>query len=186
MLNIKIRTNRAHTYLFFAAFILLFVPALSASTTWDWNYSSYLYTGSGTFTTQSTTTKQNGYTGYLINSMSGTWNSAIVQLLAPGNLGGNDNLVGTSKHELDGEGFTFKTAADEFNIYYSTGPSTGPLHGPGYEAYGVSGASDGGAAIFSASQIPELSTVALALPSLLLLALLARGPLRQSSVKLKV
>src|SRR5690242_8487036 len=68
----KSRLRYAPSLAAFGAFaVLACAPALRAGVIWNWSYSSDVYTGSGTFTTESTTSTQDGFTGYLITSMSG-------------------------------------------------------------------------------------------------------------------
>jgi hypothetical protein len=145
-----------------AAFaLLLSSPALHASTIWNWTYSSNIYSGSGTFTTDSITTSVGGFTGYLIESATGTWNGLPVTL-APNAFGGNDDLLGASSPFLDDNGATFMTSADSFNIYYN---------GFGYQAYGAIGAPDNANGQFfarvttptPAAATPEPGSIALVL-----------------------
>ena len=123
---------------------LLMAGPVSAQITWDWSYSSDLYTGSGTFVTQSSPSTSSDYTGYQATNMTGIWDGQQISgLLTAGSLAGNDNLIGASQPQLDGAGIAFASPVDQFNIYYT---------GDGYQAFGNVSAADSGMGSFSATQ----------------------------------
>jgi hypothetical protein len=122
--------------------------AAPATLLWNWSYQSNLYAGSGTFTTESTTTAgedtDSSFTGYLITSMSGDWNGLSVTLLAPGNLEANDNLL---------------SASDQFNLFCCDNSSSS-----NYRVLATVSPDDlSGTRTFSATQqvTPEPATTAL-------------------------
>jgi hypothetical protein len=105
---------------------------------WDWTYSSTVYSGSGTLSTDGVGNPQT------IETFTGTWNGeAITALLAPGNIGGNDNLLAAPPPQLDGSGLSFSTNSDQFNIFRVSAVN--------YGAFGFNGIFDGGTGLFSAT-----------------------------------
>lgn len=114
--------------LFFILGIAAFAISSQAQSTftWNWSYSSDLFSGSGTLTTQDhITTNTYGIfysgSGYLITGVTGTFNgSQITGLLGQGSIGNNDDyLLGASQPQLDGWGFSFSTTVTSFNIGYT-------------------------------------------------------------------
>lgn len=87
-------------------------------------------TGSGQLTaSDSSSTGWDGtYTGFLVSSITGTYDGSTITGLAPTNtFGGNDNLVNTSLDLLDGDGITFDVSPDVYgndvvNLYFG-GPA---------------------------------------------------------------
>lgn len=141
---------------------VLFSPALHASTTWNWSYSSNLYSGTGTFTTDSTLTSLGGFTGYLIESATGTWNGHSVTLVPSAGFGGNDNLLSASSPFLDDNGVSLMTSLDTFNIYYT---------GLGYQAYGAIAAPDNANGQFNAAVATSTPAAATPEPGTIILML---------------
>lgn len=78
-------------------------------------------TGSGTFTTS-----DNGDGSFTITDITGTFDSMMITgLLPPGSLGDNDNLLlPNSDPQLTFNGFSFTTAANNYNIFYNDGLGT--------------------------------------------------------------
>jgi hypothetical protein len=112
---------------------------------WDWTYTSSLYSGSGTLTTDGVGNPQT------IETFTGTWNgAAITGLLATGNIGGNDNLLAASPPQMDGSGVSFSTSSDQFNIFRADNVD--------YGAFGFNGLFDNGTGRFSATPVPEPAT----------------------------
>ena len=94
------------------------VQPLSASIIWDWMYTSTDYSGSGTFTTASTTVP--GTNVYLVTDITGTWDDMpITGLATAGTFGGNDNLLGASLPQLDFSGLAFIVETGEYNMFYN-------------------------------------------------------------------
>jgi hypothetical protein len=130
---------------------------------WDWTYSSSIYSGSGTLTTDGVGNPQT------IETFIGTWNGeAITGLIAPGNIGNNDNLLAATPPQMDGSGVSFSTSSDQFNLFRSN-----PVN---YGAFGLFSLFDEGTGRFSATPVntvPEPATdiILLALaPSLIVMA----------------
>jgi hypothetical protein len=100
---------------------------MAGTLTWDWNYSSPDFNGSGTLTTEDTTTTESGNTGYLATAITGTWNGkSIVTLIPPGNFY-SDGLLGSSQPQLSDNGISFGTdfANGAYNIYFNGGNFSG-------------------------------------------------------------
>lgn len=117
-----------------AALGCLVSSSLMAGTlTWNWNYSSPDFNGSGTLTTEDATTTEDGYTGYLATAITGTWNgNQIANLITPGNFY-SDGLLGSSQPQLSDNGISFNTdfangtfnPNGENNIYFNGGNFSG-------------------------------------------------------------
>jgi hypothetical protein len=160
-------------FILIAALAVVFcAPALPANITWDWSYSSNLYTGSGTLETEPTTVTILGFTAYPIVSMTGTWGAdAVTGLLPINTVGSNDNLLGVSIQKLSVFGVAFNTAADGPANIYHNGLTF-------YKGTSLLGGADNGAGTFSAVETstgtPEPATVVLIGSTLLMLALFVR------------
>ena len=139
--------------------------------TWNWNYSSDIFSGSGTLTTQNDITS-NTYgiyysgSGYLIVGIAGTFNgNPITSLLPQGSIGNNDNyLLGVSQPQVDGWGFSFSTTMTSFNIAYT--------HSGSYLAENFTQTDNNGQQFIAIQAVPEPSIITLAaLGSVILCAL---------------
>ncbi len=152
--------------------LMVCVPALHADQLWDWSFESLNWSGSGTFETESTvTTGVSGFTGYLIDDISGTWNSEPITLLLPaGGFQNNDNLLAVSAPQLSLlGGVSFENADSIYNIAYS-----GSLNN--YVATSANPFfTDDGLDTFSATEVvPEPATTVLSGWATLALALVVR------------
>src|SRR5580658_4614505 len=77
-----------------------------------------------TITTAATTSTANGFTGYQILTMTGTFDGHTISLLAPGGYGGNNNLFSPTGQAfgLD-HGVSFSANGDNIELYDNGTPS---------------------------------------------------------------
>jgi hypothetical protein len=118
--------NRFATFLcVLALFLIGSAGFANAATIYDFSFTGSLVNTSGQFTS---TDLGNGTS--LITAITGTSNgSTITALLAPGTLGGNDNLLTFPGPTLDFSGVSFIAAnGDEFNLFTFGGGAAGILH----------------------------------------------------------
>jgi hypothetical protein len=145
--------------LLLAAALALPMPA-NATVVWDWTWGPD-DTGSGTLTTNDLSSGS-----YLITAMTGTWNTEVITLLAPGNFANNDNLLLDGTQQLDGNGVSFSTATKNVNLY------------SGATYYRNDGGRYNRAGTFTATQqvsaVPEPETYALMLAGLAVVGAAAR------------
>jgi hypothetical protein len=148
--------------MFISGMAILAMSSLAQGTiTWNWNYSSDIFSGSGTLTTQNHTSS-NTYgifysgSGYLITAVTGTFNgSQITGLLGQGSIGNNDDyLLGASQPQLDGWGFSFSTTVTSFNIGYT--------HSGSYIAENFAVTDNTGQQFLAIQAAPEPSIITLA------------------------
>ena len=154
------------------AFALTFcAPSLRADILWNWSYSGTNNSGSGTFTTDSTTSTDpsNGpFTGYLITSMSGTFDGSSVALRPVGTFGNNDNLLAVSAPQVGDWGFSFSNSPGKFQFWYD---------GSEYQLFSTFTSTLDTGITFSATETasaPEPAAAILFVPALVLLALFSR------------
>lgn len=134
-----------------------------AQTTYDWSFVGTTNNGSGTLVAQDTTsTGWDAVTGYLVTSISGTWNSDTIAALegAPGADGSASELLISFDNAdplLDKYGLSFTTASSGGINFYSNGTAgqyfawTGPYSG----GHGI------GSGDFTITAVPEPTTLAL-------------------------
>jgi hypothetical protein len=116
-------------------------PAEAGAILYNWTASipfedSGTVTGAGQLTASSTSSTgwDGTYTGFLVSSITGTYDgSTITGLAAIDVIGGNDNLVNTSQNLLDGDGIAFDVSPSLAG-YTEDGGSIVNLYfgGPGY------------------------------------------------------
>jgi len=127
--------------------------------TWNWTWSG-TYSGSGALvTTDVTSAGYNGFSGYLITGITGTFDGQTITSLDPvGSFGSGsgDNLVSNSSPYLDYEGINFTAGLHNYNIiFYNT------LYYVGLDLGGVGLGYDSGTFNATTATVPEPSMLAL-------------------------
>jgi hypothetical protein len=174
--TIKTSFHRINKWALAMALGILWSSSLMAGTlTWNWSYSSASYSGSGTFTTDDTLTTStdpytDGYVGYLITGITGTWNGNTITSLAP--LGSNysDDLLGSAQPQLDADGVAFITSAgpDYFSLWNNGGSQS-----IDYWVYSLAAEIGQGNGSFTATLVepaPVISNISLARTNVVLAA----------------